>query len=283
MIIRKLSCDLVLELTKNDRGALFSYISGAEKRIAFRSRKPKRFDRHLLFTHLVAPNENPNLHVVDAHWEMIRYLGYLHQKRHPSLYWTYEEEAICGAILNTKGISLHDKFVVMHPIMKAKYKAWRADSYSAICEYLYNNWSIQTILVGGKEEKEVAFIGEIVKVANCPCIHLGGQLSLRQLIALIAHAFLFIGIDSGPMHIAAALNTPLVAIFGPSSKERWGPYGQNHTVIQKQWECVPCRKQGCNGQGISRCLEELTIDEVITVLESKIKDIIGQSFTLPTY
>jgi len=254
-------------------------MSGAEKRVGFKSKKAKIFDRKLLFTDLVTPNANPNLHVVDTQLEMAKYLGCAQIKGTPSLYWTCEEEATCEAILNKKDISLHDRFIVLHPILKAKYRAWHVEGYAEICEYLYNEWSIQTILVCGKEEKEVAFVNEIVGVADKACIHLGGQLSLRQLIVLIAHAFLFIGIDSGPMHMAAALNTPLVAIFGPQSKDRWGPYGEGHTVIQKKWNCVPCRKQGCNGQGTSRCLDELSAKEVIAVLETKLPSVLTRRIT----
>jgi heptosyltransferase-3 len=65
------------------------------------------------------------------------------------------------------------------------------------------------------------------------------------------------------MHIAAAVGTPVIALFGPSGEFNWGPWGNGHVVIKKDWECRPCGKDGCQGSKRSRCLEEITEEEVL--------------------
>ena len=93
-------------------------------------------------------------------------------------------------------------------------------------------------------------------------INLAGRLSLKELGALIAKARFFFGMDSAPMHLAAAVDTPAVALFGPSGVFNWGPWGEGHLVIQKDWACVPCGRDGCEGSKISRCLVEIEPEEV---------------------
>jgi heptosyltransferase-3 len=90
---------------------------------------------------------------------------------------------------------------------------------------------------------------------------------LKELGALIAKARFFFGADSAPMHLAAAVNTPAVALFGPSGAFNWGPWGEGHLVIQKDMDCVPCGRDGCEGTKISRCLVELSPEEVIERME----------------
>ena len=80
---------------------------------------------------------------------------------------------------------------------------------------------------------------------------------------------LFIGVDSAGVHIAAAVGLPTVCIFGPSSYVDWAPRGRQHRVVYKNLPCVPCKNKGCQGSGISRCLEELTVEAVKTVVKNQ--------------
>jgi heptosyltransferase-3 len=92
---------------------------------------------------------------------------------------------------------------------------------------------------------------------------LSGQLSLKQLAALSARARLFVGVDSAPMHIAAASGTPVVALFGPSGDVEWGPWGSGHRVLSsRQHACRPCGQDGCGGGKLSECLTSLTLAQV---------------------
>jgi heptosyltransferase-3 len=268
--LRTYHFDYALELTNSDRGALLSFLSGARRRLGFRPRtKMKRINRRLLLTDLVRADGTQ--HIVEYHLTMARHLKCSVDTQDLHLYWKEEEEASCRKILKEKGLSLDERFVVMHPFSQAQFKAWHVDSYAAACDYLYDMWGIKTVLVCGNDKSELDFLEKIMAQCKRLPIYLGSKTTLKQLAALMSHAVLFFGVDSGPMHIATAVKTPVVALFGPSRKFRWGPWGDNNTVIQKSWDCVPCGKKGCNGQGVSKCLEELTIGEVINVLDSTLR------------
>ena len=130
-------------------------------------------------------------------------------------------------------------------------------------------------------------------------IDLCGKTTIKQLAAISEASELFLGVDSAPMHIAAAVGTPVIALFGPSGAFHWGPWANNyreqgaesrgqetpyperngiqtfgiHTVIQKNLECIPCGEDGCDGSKISRCLEDITPDDIKNILTKKLREI----------
>ena len=129
------------------------------------------------------------------------------------------------------------------------------------------------VLTSGSERRELEKIQSIQRRSQTKAIDLSGKMTLKQLAALSQRADLFIGVDTAPMHIAAAVKTPVIALFGPSGEFNWGPWGDaGHVVIKKDWPCRPCGKDGCEGSKRSRCLEEIREEEVLAhafrILES---------------
>ena len=140
-------------------------------------------------------------------------------------------------------------------------------------------WPI--VLTSAPEAKEKALIADVCaareKHAAAPaparCVPAGtfdfsGQLSLKELAALTARAKLFVGVDSAPMHIAAAMGRPVVAIFGPSGDREWGPWGEGHRVVTStKYPCRPCGMAGCNDSKVSDCLITLPVAQVLAACE----------------
>jgi len=92
---------------------------------------------------------------------------------------------------------------------------------------------------------------------------LAGRLTLKELAAVLARARLFIGMDSAPMHMAAAVGTPVVALFGPSGADIWGPWQVPSRVITSEHTCRPCGFDGCGGSKRSDCLEIIPVERVL--------------------
>ena len=103
------------------------------------------------------------------------------------------------------------------------------------------------------------------------CIDLSGKTNLRQLGALLSMCKLTITNDSGAMHIAAAVKTPVVAIFGSTDPARTGPRGEGHTVLYRKLDCSPCFARKCP-HGDYRCFKEIDVQEVLLAAEKKLKD-----------
>jgi heptosyltransferase-3 len=136
-----------------------------------------------------------------------------------------------------------------------------------LIDYLQLERRLQVVLTGGPAVKEMDKVATILRLTRSRPLNLAGRTSLKQLAAVSIRSKLFIGVDSAPMHIAAAAGTPVIALFGPSGEHMWGPWGQGHTVISKDWPCRPCGRDGCQGSKRSKCLEEIRVEEVKTVVE----------------
>ena len=110
----------------------------------------------------------------------------------------------------------------------------------------------------------IDFVREVMRGVTTSVVNLTGRLTLPELGELIRQAGCFFGVDSVPMHMAAAAGTPLVALFGPSNQAIWAPKGPGATVLSSsRRECLPCMKHGCGNAGYSECLEDLTVERVL--------------------
>ena len=117
-----------------------------------------------------------------------------------------------------------------------------------------------------------AILAALPTAAARRVVDLGGALSLRELAALTARARLFVGVDSAPMHIAAAVGTPAVALFGPSSEVAWGPWRVAHRIVSSAHPCRPCGLDGCGGSKVSECLTTLPVERVHAAVASLLEE-----------
>jgi len=115
--------------------------------------------------------------------------------------------------------------------------------------------------------KELDYIAGLRNGLEVPVIDLSGKLDLPLLAALIEQARIFFGVDSAPMHMAAALGAPTAVIFGPSGEKMWGPWQVECEVITGACDERPCGRDGCDGGKVSRCLEELAPEPVIAAID----------------
>lgn len=169
------------------------------------------------------------------------------------------ERTLAGASIPRGG------FVHLHPGSRWFFKCWPAASVAALVARLVAD-GMPVVLTAAPDERERAMLDAILAAlppaARERVVDLGGRLSLKELAALTARARLFVGVDSAPMHIAAAVGTPVVATFGPSSEIAWGPWRVPNRVVTSTHSCRPCGLDGCGGGKVSDCLTTLPVDRV---------------------
>ena len=175
-----------------------------------------------------------------------------------------EAEARVDALLRERGLA-RGGFAQVHPGSRWLFKCWPADRVAALVGRLVAG-GLPVVLTAAPDERERAMLDAILaqvpRDAAARVVDLGGALSLRELAALTARARLFVGVDSAPMHIASAMRTPAVALFGPSSEIAWGPWQDKHRVVVSSHSCRPCGLDGCGGGKVSECLTTLPVDRV---------------------
>jgi ADP-heptose:LPS heptosyltransferase len=148
--------------------------------------------------------------------------------------------------------------VILHPVTRWRTKLWEVARWRQLAERL-TGVGRGVILIGGPGDRAVA--DAIGKGLRPPPVNLAGALSVKQLAALVARVDLQICVDSGPMHIAAAMGTPVVALFGPTDPRRTGPVGPG-VVLRRELSCSPCLDRTCRIADTHRCMRDVTVDEV---------------------
>ena len=262
--LRRRRFDLILELSGGDRGAIYSFLSGAKERVGLEHLRMPFWQRRLCFTRLL-PRPPVKMHLVDQNLQPLRALGLQPQKPRLQFFWDQVVEQRIQDLLTAHGLA-PGGFVVMHPGAGWRFKCWTPQGYARVLETLHQDWELPVIITGTRAPHEQELFEAILKESRIKPINLAGGLTLKELGALLAKARFFFGPDSAPMHLAAAVETPAVALFGPSGVFNWGPWGEGHLVIQKDWPCVPCGRDGCEGSKISRCLTEIEPAEVLTAM-----------------
>ncbi len=260
--IRNKKFDLVVDLTSGDRPALIALLSGAKYRLGHDPGGQGFLGKKYCYTHLVLPGGEEK-HVVESNLDVVRLLDMDTADKSVSIFIPPEDQARVDEWL--KGGN--DSPVHIHPTSDWLFKCWRDEAYARLIDYLQLERKLKVVLTSGPTAKELEKVTAILKLARSQPLNLTGRTSLKQLAAVSIRSKLFIGVDSAPMHIAAAVGTPVIALFGPSGEHNWGPWGQGHTVISKDWPCRPCGRDGCQGSKRSKCLEEISLDEVKAVVE----------------
>lgn len=144
-------------------------------------------------------------------------------------------------------------------------KRWAAERFAAVADELVLRYNAAIVIFGGPGEKWIS--GRVQELMEQEALNLGGKTSIRQLMALIKQCDLFITNDTGPMHIAAAFDIPLVAIFGSTDTKTTAPFGRRNRIIKKDMQCAPCLLRECP-EDHHACMESISVEDVMSGIES---------------
>ncbi|MBU2539059.1 MAG: glycosyltransferase family 9 protein [Proteobacteria bacterium] len=267
--LRRLQCDLAIDLRTGTRGAIMAFLSGASQRVGFYAEDGKLW-RNRLFTGLLKREYIPGMHVADYLLGLLESFGITGEHRIPELAVAEDKLEKIRILFEQESVSCDKKIVAVQPFSLWQYKEWGRDKYIALIQWLEEEYGVAVLVTGSAAEKERA--EEIVRCCGAGCYNFAGKTSIAMYAALLKQCQLFIGVDSAGLHIAAAVGTPTIAIFGPSSPESWAPRGGQHLIVQKKMPCVPCRQKGCNNSEKSRCLDELTLEELRAQIDSHLRN-----------
>lgn len=265
--VRRHRFDLVMDFRTGTRGAILAFLSGAKERVGFFDKESPW--RNRLFTKLHRLEYTPAMHVTDYYAGLPMAYGFDVNDEMPVIHVTSAMEQQAARILKREMIPAELPLIAIQPFSLWRYKEWGVHKYIELIERILSEAPVTIVITGSGDEYER---GENIVRHNKDFgryVHnLAGKTSLAELAALLKLCRLFIGSDSAGMHIAAAVGTPTVIIFGPSAPSSWAPKGEIHTIVQSQLSCVPCRRKGCEDTEVSRCLEELGVDEVFAAVRS---------------
>jgi heptosyltransferase-3 len=254
--------DLLVSLTEHPRGAWLARLLGVRHSVA-----PEQPNRGRLwrgsFTHFYRLPRNGRRHTVEINLDALRRIGVYPDEGERGLVLVPGDEAEATVRTRLAALGLAEGgFVHLHPASRWRFKCWPAAKTAALIDALARDGE-RVALTAAPSEPELELVRAIRAACTAETVDLSGQLTLKQLAALAGRAKLFVGVDSAPMHIAAAMGTPVVALFGPSGELEWGPWRVPHRVlVSDAHPCRPCGNDGCGGGKVSECLTTLPVERV---------------------
>ena len=255
--LRRRRFDTVIDLTDGDRSAFLSWISGASVRIGFNDEYRRR---GICYSAVVTPQ--PGLrHRIERDLAALKPLGVPVSEAQPKLWLTKEDEAGADQVLDRLGIRRERALIILQPGARYWFKAWPAEQFAELADRLSSEYDCQ-VLIGGSRDEEALAQG-IHEAATSRPVSIAGRTTLKQFAAIAKRAALFVGNDSGAMHRAAAVGTPMVALFGPSNPDEWGPRGGRVKVLYKGLDCRACFHPTCE-RGELNCMKQLSVEAVYT-------------------
>lgn len=252
--MRRFKFDLAIDLQALLRSALVGYLSGANYLIGLNDPR----EGASLFYNVSVPRPSPRTHAVDWCLGVVDLLGI---SRTWEFVWLPLNRKAAESV-NRRLIGLEGtKRIALLPGASRSSKRWPTDRFAMLLHELANyDKSLHFLIIGSQAERQIAL--QVAAAAPRRSMVLAGELSLPELVELLRTCSLLIGNDSGPLHIAAALRRPVVAIFGPTDPCRTGPYGQPHNVLTADLPCQPCLMRHCPLSDRPLCLEKITVDKV---------------------
>jgi lipopolysaccharide heptosyltransferase II len=254
---RKERFDITLDLQRHLKSGLFSLLSSGKRRIGFHPKNTKELNWIFNNEHIDCFSER--LPKLQHYFKFIEYLGFprpvdvdfglseLETKTHLPPTLSKLQQPLVAVLIGSRWES----------------KDWFIDGYIQLVQRILDTGALQVALIGG--QSQAADAQEICnKVTTKGIINLVGN-SLVELTAVLQRAQAAIGPDSGPGHLAAAVGTPYVTLFGPTSPKRYAPYRCEHLVVQTELECMPCNKRQCP-EHTKQCMRAIDADDVMEKL-----------------
>lgn len=214
------------------------------------------------------PPPEAKVHVIEFQLSQLSALGLPMNDTLPELLLSEAADRNATRFFEQKGLNKNSLTVALHPGSGTKKKAWEAHSFAALAEKLRSNHRAQVIVPVGPADTTVS--EDYFKIMPSPESIPLHNLPLDELAAILKKCSLYVGNDSGITHLAASVETPVVALFGPTDPQVWGPRGKNVSILYGKRDCSPCSRQRMHECIEQRCLEALSVEEVY----GKVKDLL---------
>jgi heptosyltransferase-2 len=255
--------DKAYVLKRSLSSAIIAFLSGASERVGFDTE-----GRGILLTRRVPYRHDQ--HEVQNFLDVLRADGIPVEDDFLEGWISPEEEKFAKEYLAERGISKDEPLLAIHPFAANRARGWHEDNFIELANRFQNTHGARVVIFGGNGDREPA---EYLrgKIFPEPVMAVGST-TIRQTMAILARCRLLVCNDSGIMHLGAAIGVPLVAIFGPQSPVKFGPWGESCRVVYSAFPCSPCRQKffkECkpSPRGKPECIETIIVEQVVEEME----------------
>jgi heptosyltransferase I len=248
--------DLLIDFQNLLKSGVFVWLAKAERKAGFGRGMEHSECSYLFLNERIAP-VSMDLHAVDRELLLLKALGVEGAGVNLELPIMPAERQAAEELLRRKGTDLAKPLLAINPMTTWETKHWQAEKFSELADRLQDEFAV--VFTGGIGDHSA--IETICNRMPQPAINLAGDTDLKTLAALYERAAMVVSTDTGPMHVAAAVGTPVVALFGPTAPWRTGPYGDGHVVVRENLDCSPCFKRHCSSR---ECMKRIAVDRVVS-------------------
>ena len=246
-ILRERKFTLAIDLQRKFRTELLMYLSGAAERVGKGALCSVRVPEH------------GNKHATAHYFDLLHAVGISAVDQRLELFLAESERTDASQRLAAASVTETGLKVGLFPGAGWKLREWMPDRFAAIGDRLVRHFNAEVLIFGG--QKEADLVHTVANLMEVPAVPFAGNLQVRELAACLEKCDLFLTNDTGPMHIAAAVGTPTVSLFGPGNHIRFQPLGGSHQTLRHDVPCSPC-KQFTDTCKDNICMKKITIDEV---------------------
>lgn len=256
--IRKKKFDLAIILHPTNRMNLTAFLAGIPKRVGY-----DRKLGFLLTDKMPHTKQKGEKHEMEYTLDVIRHIGITPTDKRLYMSLHKDTERKVEEIFEAYNIHRKSRIVAVFPGASCPSKRWPPENFSEIIDILNRNYGAKVLILGAENDRKTN--EEVFKNIKTKALDLTGKTGISVLAGILSKSHLFISNDSGPVHIAVSVGTPVIAIFGRNdaglSPKRWGPLGESDVVFHKDVGCKVCLAHNCD-KGF-KCLKAITVDEVM--------------------
>jgi len=265
--LREIRYDLLIDFHALLKSSLWVALARADRKVGF-GRGMEHSEGSYLFLNERIPAISMEVHALDRGLILLNALGIPADEVLYDFPILDENEAEAQRLLEEAGIRTGDHLVAIHPVALWDTKLWVPQRFGAVADRLMER-GFRVVITGGPADRTI--IDEICESMANPAFRLDGRTSLKTLAAVYRMASTVLSTDTGPMHLAAAVGTPVIALFGPTAPWRTGPHGRQHTVLRSQLDCSPCFRRQCRTTLYEQmaCMRRITVDQVVEAVVRK--------------
>ena len=260
--LRDTEYDLIIDFQGLLKSAVLIALARGKRKIGF-DKGMEHMEHSYIFLNERIPPVNMDNHALLRSLMLINALGIKSKEIEYKIPVSDYTRNITNELLERHGIKGAGLFVAINPVAKWETKLWDNRKFALLADRLIEKYNASVIFTGSQSDKST--IKNIMSFMSKKAVNLAGKTTLKKLAALYEKTRFVISTDTGPMHMAAAVGTPVIALFGPTAPWRTGPFGSEHKILRSGPDCSPCFKRQCN---TIDCMKQISVEQVLDAANS---------------
>ena len=260
--LRDTRYDLILDFQALLKSGILIGLTRGRRKIGF-GRGLEHMEHSYIFLNERIDAVDMEIHALSRGMILLETLGIRTKKIEYKIPVSKNDGKLARDLLKQHGIGMNGPLIAINPVAKWETKLWPEKKFARLADKLIEKYHAKILFTGGLQDRPT--INKIVFHMKEKPINLAGETTLKVLAALYEKTDFVISTDTGPMHLAVAMKTPVVVLFGPTAPWRTGPFGSGHQIVRAKLQCSPCFKRKCD---TIKCMHQISVNQVLNAVDS---------------